>query len=72
MAVNLDASRAALRLKLGVERLAVGAGAGIADAVVFRVDFNHILREASQTTILTGRWRNSGVTRSLIPFSTLL
>ena len=46
LAVNLGASRAAKLLKLRVERLAVGADAGIAETAVLRVSFGHILREA--------------------------
>ena len=37
LAVNLAASRAAQLLKLGVEGLAVGADAGIAERAVLRV-----------------------------------
>jgi hypothetical protein len=40
---NLGAARAAKLLKLGVERLAVGADAGIAERAVLRVSFGHIL-----------------------------
>ncbi len=46
LAVNLGAARTAKLLKLGVERLPVGADAGIAEAAVLRVSFSHILREA--------------------------
>jgi hypothetical protein len=45
LAVNLGATRAAQLLKLGVERLAVGADAGIAKMAVLRFIFGHILRE---------------------------
>jgi hypothetical protein len=43
--VNLGAARAAKLLKLGVERLPVGADAGIAEAAVLRVRSGHNLRE---------------------------
>ena len=50
--VNLRASRPAQLVKLGVERLAVGADAGIADEAVLGVSFGHIL---GQTYPLIGR-----------------
>jgi hypothetical protein len=46
LAVNLGASFGAKLHKLRVERLAVGADAGIAKASVFGVRFGHILRAA--------------------------
>jgi hypothetical protein len=46
LAVNPGSSFGAQLLKLGVERLAVGADAGIAEAAVLRVCSGHILREA--------------------------
>ncbi len=39
LALNLAASRAAQRLKLDVESLAVSADAGIADTAILRVSF---------------------------------
>ena len=46
LAVNLGASRAAQLLKLGIEGLAHGADAGIAETAVLRVSFSNILLEA--------------------------
>jgi hypothetical protein len=43
LAVNLGAARAAQLLKLGVERLPVGADAGVPETAVLRVSFDHIL-----------------------------
>jgi len=43
LAVNLAASRRVVALR--VERLPVGADAGIAKAAVLRVSFGHILRQ---------------------------
>jgi hypothetical protein len=45
LAVNLGAARAAQLVKRGVEGLAVGADAGIAETAVLRVSFDHLLRE---------------------------
>ena len=46
LAENFGAARAAELVKLGVERLPIGADAGIADTAVLWVSFSHILREA--------------------------
>jgi hypothetical protein len=45
LAVNLGATRAAKLLKLGVERLPVGADSGIAEAAVLRLCSGHNLRQ---------------------------
>jgi hypothetical protein len=46
LAINLGTTRAAQLLKLRVERLPVGANAGIAKAAILGVSSGHILREA--------------------------
>ena len=45
LTVNIGAARAAKLLKLGVERLPVGADAGIAETAVLRMSFGYILRQ---------------------------
>jgi hypothetical protein len=46
LAINLRSACTAQLLKLGVERLPVGADAGIAETAVLRVSLGHILGEA--------------------------
>jgi hypothetical protein len=45
LAVNLAATSGAQLLKLGVERLPVGADANITEKAILRVSFGHILRK---------------------------
>jgi hypothetical protein len=45
LAVNLRTACAAKLLKLGVERLPVGANASIAETAILRMNSGHILRE---------------------------